>query len=255
MTKDTDNRDRQSAPVWPQLGNAGVDGILLRFSDRLSEPANRAALAFRAALEAAMWPEISESATSLVSVYLRFDPVEHDRDRLIARLSEMAGRQDWFAAPLPPGRRLWRIPTAYGGAMAPQLAEAADAAGLTPEAAVAELSTTRVRVQTLGFAPGQPYLGELPPNWNIPRQSALTPRVPVGALVVAIRQLVLFSASTPTGWRHVGQTAFRAFRPESDTPFVLKPGDEVVFEPAAADDIAARIGDDGDGGARSELLP
>ncbi|MEM6794791.1 MAG: glycoside hydrolase, partial [Acidobacteriota bacterium] len=35
--------------------------------------------------------------------------------------------------------------------------------------------------------------------------------------------------STPTGWRHVGQTAFKAFRPDSDTPFVLRPGDEVLF--------------------------
>ena len=85
-------------------------------------------------------------------------------------------------------------------------------------------------MQTIGFAPGQPYLGELPEAWDIPRQTALTDRVPIGALTVAIRQLVLFSVSTPTGWRHIGQTAFRPFRPDAETPFVLRPGDEVIFE-------------------------
>jgi inhibitor of KinA len=86
-----------------------------------------------------------------------------------------------------------------------------------------------VRVLTIGFAPGQPYLGVLPERWDVPRQSALTSSVPEGALVTAIRQLIVFTAATPTGWRHIGQTAFRGFRPESDTPFALHPGDELQF--------------------------
>ena len=110
------------------------------------------------------------------------------------------------------------------------------------------------RRRRLGFAPGQPYLGELPPAWDIPRQTGLTPKVPVGALTVAIRQLVLFAVSTPTGWRHIGQTGFRAFRPESDTPFVLNPGDEVIFEPVSRDDHERLSGTGPDGGAKSEPL-
>ena len=158
------------------------------------------------------------------------------------------------AADLPEGRRLWRIPTVYGTDLAPQLAEAAEAAGLTPEAAAQEIASTRVRVQTIGFAPGQPYLGELPEAWDIPRQTALTERVPIGALTVAIRQLVLFSVSTPTGWRHIGQTAFRPFRPDAETPFVLRPGDEVIFE-ATDRETYERLREDGtDGGAVAEVI-
>jgi len=109
-------------------------------------------------------------------------------------------------------------------------------------------------VQTIGFAAGQPYLGELDDAWNIPRQTELTERVPEGALTVAIRQLVLFSVSTPTGWRHVGQTGFRLFRPESETPFVLRPGDEVIFVKTDAERLHNMRNDGPDGGATCEDL-
>jgi len=239
---------------WPQIRDVGLDGLLVSFSDRLTEPANRAALAFRAMLDRDGPDGTLETSTSLVSTYLRFDPAAVDPQTLRTGLLSRLAAQDWFAADLPAGRRLWRIPTLYGTDAAPQLEEAAQAAGLTVADAIRDISTTRVRVQTIGFAPGQPYLGELPPAWDIPRQTALTARVPIGALTVAIRQLVLFSVSTPTGWRHIGQTAFRAFRPDDDTPFVLRPGDEVLFEATDPDSLANMRRDDPDGGARAEPL-
>ena len=114
-----------------------------------------------------------------------------------------------------------------------------------------------MRVLTLGFAPGQPYMGELPENWNIPRMSELNPQVPGGALVCAIRQLIIFAGPTPTGWRHIGQTAFDCFRPGSNQPFALTPGDEVTFSEISAVELDQIRADhtDGSGGATSEVLP
>jgi allophanate hydrolase subunit 1 len=89
-----------------------------------------------------------------------------------------------------------------------------------------------VRVLAVGFAPGQPYLGPLGEEWNLPRLKALQ-QVPAGALVQAISQFVLFTGPAPTGWRHVGQTAFRCFRPDGAVPIPLTPGDEVVFTPVS----------------------
>ncbi len=232
---------------------AGLDGVLVSFGDHLSEPANRAALALAAAVSRADIDGIEECAPSLVSVFLRFDPLHLGLDALINHLESLLSDRDWYAAPLPEGRRFIRVPTVYGTDLAPQLEEAAQAAALSVEEAVASLSKARVRVQTIGFAPGQPYLGLLPDAWDIPRQTALTKAVPEGALVVAIRQLVLFSVANPTGWRHVGQTALKLFRPESDTPFFLRPGDEVQFVQASPD-VVARYADDPDGGAEIEVI-
>lgn len=247
-------RTSHQAPGWPRLRAVGIDGLLVSFGDRLTEPANRAALAFRAAVDRDAPGGIEETSTSLVSAYLRFDAVGCDRAALVAGITAMMMSRNWFNAPLPEGRRLWRIPTVFGTAAAPQLAEAAAAAGLSPGDAVRGISGTPLRVQTIGFAPGQPYLGQLGPEWDIPRQTALTKRVPVGALTVAIRQLVLFSVSSPTGWRHIGQTAFRAFRPDADMPFALRPGDEVLFDAVSPGALDRLRSEDPDGGATARPL-
>ena len=231
----------------------GLDGLLVSFGAELSEPANRAALAFRDALDRAGWDGVEETTTSLVSTCLRFDPRSAERAVLAERLAGLLAERDWLAAPLPGGRRLWRIPTVYEGAHAPQLSEAAALAGLGRAEAIRELSTTPLRVQAIGFAPGQPYLGSLPPAWDIPRQTALTPRVPAGALTVAIRQVVVFSVPAPTGWRHVGQTALRLFRPEAPEPFVLRPGDEALFEAAPPEAMARLVADPEGGATRTPL--
>lgn len=241
--------------VWPQIRPVGVDGFVVSFAETLSDDANRAALAYRAELAAADLPGVEETSTSLASAYVRFDPVETNPDALRAALADRLAARDWYKAPLPAGRRLWRIPTVFGGGLAPQLAEAAARAGLSEAEAVASITARPLRVQTIGFAPGQPYLGQLEPDWDIPRQTDLTPRVPVGALTVAIRQLVLFAVSAPTGWRHIGQTAFRAFRPDSETPFVLTPGDEVIFEAVPASAYKELAASGPDGGATWEPLP
>lgn len=249
---DTDRSNGKAA--FPRIGRVGLDGLLVSFGDRLSEAGNRAALAFRAAVERESPEGVEETSTSLVSTFLRIDALRTDPGAVAQQVQALLDSRDWYGADLPQGRRLWRIPTIYGTDLAPQLAEAAGEAGLSPEAAAREIAGTRVRVQTIGFAPGQPYLGELPEHWDIPRQQALTERVPVGALVLAIRQLVLFSVSTPTGWRHIGQTGFRLFRPEAAEPFVLRPGDEVIFDPVDRE-AHDRLRESGpDGGATCEPI-
>lgn len=239
---------------FPLLRPAGLDGMLISFADSLGEAANRAALSLRAALEQADWPEIEETSTSLVSVLVRFDAMRTDHDAVGARIAELLASTDWYATDLPHGRRLWHIPCVFGTSLAPQLEEAAALAGMSPADAIESIAQTRLRVQTIGFAPGQPYLGTLPEQWDIPRQTALTAQIPVGSVAVAIRQLVMFTIPSPTGWRHVGQTAFRSFRPESETPFVLRAGDEIRYVPTTPETLGD-LSKHPDGGATVEPIP
>ena len=242
--------------TFPLVRTVGFDGALVTFADKMSETANRAALAFRSELDRLQWAEVTESSATLASVYVRFDTQSTTHQQMLHKLQDLADQKDWYNTPLPTGRRLWRIPTVYGTDLAPQLDDAAAAAGLAPEEAIRRLGQSRVRVLTIGFAPGQPYLGPLPPEFNIPRLQNLTPMVPEGALVLAISQFVLFSGPTPTGWRHVGQTAFRCFRPETTEAFALKPGDELIFEPVSREDLEyiRAKNEDGTGGATCEEI-
>lgn len=237
----------------PEIRTVGLDGVLVTFSPALTEGANRAAIGFSAAVRASNWDGVAEVSTSLTSVYLRLDLSIVTHAAVQDQVADFLTLRDWYQAPLPEGRRFWRVPTVYGTDLAPQLAEAADAAGMSEAAAIDSLGSARVRVLTIGFAPGQPYLGPLGPEWNLPRQTELTPRVPRGALVQAISQFVLFSAETPTGWRHVGQTGFMIFQPEASQPFALRAGDEMQFEPVSKTDFLKLIEKDPAlGGAVSE---
>ena len=240
----------QVLPKFPVIRTVGLQGMLVTFADALSEASNRAALAYQGALKQKALAGVIEISPSLASVFVRFDPVALSHDALKTKLDTLLDARDWYAADLPEGRRFWRVPTVYGTDLAPQLAEAADAAGMSEAQAIESLGSARVRVLTIGFAASQPYLGTLGEEWDLPRQTELTPMVPSGALVQAIRQFVLFTAPAPTGWRHVGQTGMQLFRPEMDDPFALRAGDEMIFEPVSrAEFLRMREADPNSGGA------
>jgi KipI family sensor histidine kinase inhibitor len=230
--------DRPASPDHPRLIRLGEAAVLVEFAPRLVEDANRAALAFRAAVEEAGWDGVEETSVTLKSALVRFDPEILPHAGIEERLRGLAAERDWGAAELPPGRSLWRIPAAFGGEAGPQFPDVAELIGRSEDKLVEEIAGTRLRVLTIGFAPGQPYLGLLPERWDIPRQSGLSPRVPRGAVVTAVRQLIPFTVEAQTGWRHIGTAAFEGYRPNAEEPFPLGLGDEVAFEPVSAAELA-----------------
>ena len=209
----------------PRVVPMGLRGILVQLSDRLDDAANRRALALAARIEAEVGAGalagVEEVAPSLGSVFLRIDPLRADRATIIGRigalLKDMAGQGTAVS-------RRWTVPVAFGGAGGPDLDAVAAELGCTAQAAVEDLTAQDLRVMAIGFAPGLPYMGILPDRWDIPRKAGLTPKVPAGGIVVAVRQVILFPADTPTGWWHVGQSGLRAFRPGAADPFAFRAG-------------------------------
>lgn len=236
----------------PELRPLGVDGILVRFARKLSADANARALRFKDHMEHADITGVVEVASSLTSVRIGFDPTQTNRQTVTDAITPLLAEQN--SADAGPRRR-WRIPAAFGPDHAPQLAEAASLAGVTPDQAIADITAQTTRVLAIGFAPGQPFLGLLPTHWDIARQSNLTEGLPRGALITAVRQLIIWGADAPTGWRHIGQTAFRVYLPETDAPFAFEPGDAVQFA-AVSDSMFADIKADPstNGGAHCEVL-
>lgn len=172
--------DRMSPEVaaLPLIRNVGLTGMLVTFGDQLTDEANLAALAFRDAVEDAGIEGVMETSTSPVSTFVLFDPSRLPRETLKTRLRDLIATTDRSAMRRPASARLWRIKVSFGGDHAPHLPEVAELVGLSPEGALNQILETRVRVITIGFAPGQPYLGTLPPNWDFPRLPELTPQVP-----------------------------------------------------------------------------
>lgn len=235
----------------PALLPLGIDGLLLRFGQEFSAAANRAALAFAEAAAADL-PGLVEVVPAPASVLLRFDPLTADVPALTAAARALLASRDWLALPEAPAARRWQIPVSFAPEDAPDLAEVARESGLSPAQVVAAILEARPRILAIGFAPGQPYLGLLPPAFDLPRRSTLR-EVPAGALTVAIRQMVLFANTSPTGWMQLGRAAFRPFLPEAADPMPLRAGDEIRFTALPEGELAA-LQADPLGGARLEVL-
>lgn len=241
--------------LTPQVLASGQDGAVVRFALTAEPAAMAAAQQFTAELDDDCPTGVVEIAPGLVSVKLRFDPLRITRSDLIAEMSKKAARIVSQHPTLPDPVRRWTIPVAFGGTDGPQLEDIAREAGCSVDTAIAQICGDDLRILAIGFAPGQPYIGLLPESWNMPRLSEITPNVPAGAVVVAVRQIVLFTAESATGWRQAGRSAFRNFMPERTEPTLLCSGDAIRFQPASASEIAAlKQESDGMGGARLEVL-
>ena len=239
----------------PRVVPMGLGGILVQLSDRLDDAANRRALALAARIEAEVGAGalagVEEVAPSLGSVFLRLDPLHADRAAITGRIGALL--KDMAGQGTAPSRR-WTIPVAFGGAGGPDLDAVAAELGCTAQAAVDDMTAQDLRVMAIGFAPGLPYMGILPDRWDIPRKAGLTPKVPAGGIVVAVRQVILFPADTPTGWWHVGQSGLSAFRPGAADPFAFRAGDSVRLRAVGPDELQAlREADPEGGGARLEV--
>lgn len=231
----------------------GVDGVLVRFADTLSDAANRAVLAYHADVVRADLPGVVETGLSLTSTFVRFRPDQTSRAALLEQLQTLLAARDWADVALPEGRRLWHIPAVFEGPEAPDLEAVAEQVGRDPGVAIAELCATRLRVLALGFAPGQPYLGFMGDHWNVPRRTEVTPEVPQGAVVVAVRQVIPFANPAPTGWWQIGRTAFRCYDPATEPPLPLKAGDEIQFHAVPSSEWM-RLTQAPRGGAEAEML-
>ena len=222
----------------PQLHPAGEGGILVEFGARYAPEINAAVLAFDRALARVAPDGLRETVPSFRSLLVLFDPLALELAPLRDLLQELLESRDWYRAPLPEGRRDWVLPVAFGGADGPDLGEVADLTGLREDQVIDDFASRRLSVAMLGFAPGLAYLGQLPEAWDFPRRDSINPLVPAGAVLVAVRQVVLPSTDIPTGWRQIGRTPFRSFDPRAERPFLLAPGDSVRFEPADAASLA-----------------
>ncbi|CUH75384.1 Sporulation inhibitor KipI [Tritonibacter multivorans] len=240
----------------PDVLPLGLDSFVVRFATHGGRDHPGAVQAYAQAFKEIAFDGVVEVALALASLRVVFDPARTDVGALSALLRDLAESRDWYQDGSPPPRRRWQIPVAFGPDFAPQLTEVATLTGQTTQETIRTLTNTDLRVLAIGFAPGQPYIGLLPPVWDFPRQSDLTPEVPAGALTAALRQLVLFANPSPTGWRQVGLTAFRPFLADRNTAFLLDAGDALCFRAVSDAEMHSLLADnrDGRGGARCEIL-
>ncbi|ANG92059.1 5-oxoprolinase subunit PxpB [Enterobacteriaceae bacterium 155047] len=141
--------------------------------------------------------------------------------------------QRWWeeSEALEPESRFIDIPVVYGKAAGPDLGEVASHAGLSEKQVVELHASVEYVVWFLGFQPGFPYLGGLPPQLAMPRRGEPRLVVPAGSVGIGGAQTGIYPLASPGGWQLIGHTDLPLFDPLRDEPVLLRPGDTVRFVP------------------------
>jgi KipI family sensor histidine kinase inhibitor len=123
------------------------------------------------------------------------------------------------------------VPVAYGSPSDADLLEVAAATALSREEVVAIHSTADYQVYFVGFVPGLPVLGGLPPAIHLPRRPDPRQGIQAGRVMIGGMQGLIVPVTMPSGWYSLGQTPLRCYSPGAEDPFLFRPGDRIRFRP------------------------
>ncbi|MCW5944116.1 MAG: carboxyltransferase domain-containing protein [Fimbriimonadaceae bacterium] len=182
-------------------------------------------------------PGVIEVTPAFGTVGVYVDPFGFDSDAFAARLSGLES-EPWTE---PDGTRTHTIPTCYE--LGDDLEEAASHLQLTcDEVAAAHASETYV-CHAIGFCPGFPYLGSLPPSLRgVPRRPVPRVRVEPGSVAITGDQTGVYPLPRPGGWALIGRTPLLLVSVEEDY-FPIAPGDHVRFAPISTEEYRERLGE------------
>lgn len=199
--------------------------LLVSFGNRISIDLHREVLRLLRAFEELPWG-ILNLHPAFASVLIDFDPRRRSHAAVEEMvLARMQGVQNLF---LEEPCRV-EIPVRYGGECGPDLEDVARHTGLSPGEVVRLHTNAEYVVYFLGFSPGFPYLGGLPPELATPRLPAPRKKVPAGSVAIGGSQTGVYPMETPGGWRIIGRTTLRLFDPGAYPPALLRAGDHIRF--------------------------
>ena len=219
---------------FPRIEPCSDRSLLVVFDQEISIAAHRSVLRLTRLLLERRDPFIVNLHPGYSSVLVSFDPagiacsdLTHLLETCLGSLAEIA---------LPKARTVL-VPVCYEGDLAPDLADIAALHGLEPAEVVRIHCAGEYRVHFLGFSPGFPYMGGLSERIATPRLATPRTRVPAGSVAIAGLQTGIYPMSSPGGWRILGRTPLRLFRPEASPPVGIEMGDIVRFRRIARDEF------------------
>jgi inhibitor of KinA len=221
----------------------GERGLVVELGEGIDPAVNARVHALARAIIERLREDVDEVVPTYRSLLVLFDPLRVERAALQARIEETAAALGPDARGAAPPR-LVRVPVCYGGELGPDLPDVARHTGLAPEEVIRLHAGPAYLVYMLGFTPGFPYLGGMPPALSTPRLASPRTKVAAGSVGIGGAQTGVYPIASPGGWRLIGRTPLRLFDAAAPAPFLLAPGDRVRFVPvsrAAFDEVAARV--------------
>ncbi|EXI74178.1 MAG: Sporulation inhibitor KipI [Candidatus Accumulibacter sp. SK-11] len=222
------------------LGDAA---LTIEFGDaidrRLLAEVAAADQALLQAVASGQLPGIVETVPTFRSLTVIYDPLRCTRAGIEPAI-HVALRVPFAVAPRRP--RVWQLPVCYGDAIAacgPDLDELAAACGLSAAELVRLHAGGCYEVYMLGFLPGFPFMGDLPPRLARGRRSEPRTRVAAGSVATAGTLTAIYPWESPGGWHLIGVCPLPLFSPCWPQAALLQAGDQVRLRPIDAGEFAS----------------
>ena len=212
----------------PQLLPCGDAALVVQFGEEIDPGLNARVLALDTRVAAGLTGVI-ETVPTYRSLLVHYDPTATDFRTLGAALLALCRDP-----PQEPAQgRLWRIPVVYGGDFGIDLESVAAHHGITTGELIRKHSAPAYRVYMMGFLPGFPYMGTLPPELELPRRENPRLRVPSGSVAIAMAMSTVYTLESPGGWHLLGRTPVLMWDPRRAEPTLVAAGDKVTFTPVS----------------------
>ena len=218
----------------PKLMHASDHSLLVTFADEISPAVHSRVRHAFAGLAGPPLAGVTNLHPAYASLLVSYDPGAVDREELRALVAERIEAGEHVELP---DARVVEIPVVYGGDAGPDLAAVADHCRLAEHEVVRQHAAGAYLVHFLGFSPGFPYLGGMPPAIAVPRRATPRTLVPAGSVAIAGDQTGVYPLASPGGWNLIGRTPLALFDARRTPPALLAIGDRVNFRKVSEADL------------------
>lgn len=211
---------------YPRFLPVGDAALTVEFGNAISSELSADVISLDLALASSEVGGITETVPSYRSLLICYDPLEISFHQLVQELQQLLslGLQGWQE-----GAMVWSVPVVYDSPYGVDVPEVSRRLGMTEEQVIAAHIGAEYRVYMIGFAPGLPYLGGLPPTLHLSRREVPRPSVPAGAVMIGGIQAGIVPTPVPSAWYILGQTPLRLFDLDREDPFLFHAGDRIRF--------------------------
>ena len=205
----------------------GDTALAVEFGDGIDRRVSALVLGLAERLATASIAGLVELVPTFRSLMIHYDPSVLSQEALKTKLAPLLSGLEAAEG----SGRLWRVPACYHPSLAPDLAEVAGRTGLSPDQVAEHHSAVTYHVYMVGFLPGYPYMGDLPPELALPRRENPRTKVPAGSIAIATTLTAVYTLESPGGWHLIGRTPVPLWDLRHDPPAILSAGDKVEFQP------------------------
>jgi inhibitor of KinA len=210
---------------------AGDTSIVVEFGDSIDRGLNAIVLALARRLDESRIPGLNETIPTFRSLAVFYEPLVLSPATLAGHIAAIV--QDLGTT--QGGGRRWRLPVCYDPEMAPDLNDVATRTGLTLAQVVERHSGVTYHVYMLGFLPGLAYMGDVPPELELPRLVSPRHKIPAGMVGIAMAMSLVMPRETPSGLNLIGRSPVLMWKESNKSGAaentLLAPGDKVIYQP------------------------